>query len=93
MKYVRWCLLLRMCFCNFEQVVRYGSIRDHLRKTLLDQVARERQGEIADRHAVRAACQMLLQLGIHNPRQVYEEDFEKPFLIQSAEFYRVTNIT
>lgn len=34
------------------------------------------------------ACQMLMVLGIDS-RGVYEEDFEQPFLEQSAEFYRV----
>ena len=37
------------------------------------------------------ACQMLMVLGIDS-RAVYEEDFEKPFLEQSAEFYRVSKI-
>ena len=40
------------------------------------------------RGAVRNACQMLIILGIDS-RAVYEEDFEKPFLYQSAEFYQV----
>ena len=31
---------------------------------------------------------MLMILGIEN-RSVYEEDFERPFLEQSAEFYKV----
>lgn len=68
--------------------MRYGCIRDHLRQTLLELVARERRGEVVDRLAIRNACQMLMVLGI-NSRAVYEEDFEKPFLHQSAEFYRV----
>lgn len=72
------------------KVVRYGCIRDHLRQTLLELVARERRGEVVDRLAIRNACQMLMVLGI-NSRAVYEEDFEKPFLHQSAEFYRVNN--
>ncbi|CAH0748975.1 unnamed protein product [Diatraea saccharalis] len=71
-----------------DQVVRYGCIRDHLRQTLLELVARERRGEVVDRLAIRNACQMLMVLGI-NSRSVYEEDFEKPFLHQSAEFYRM----
>ncbi|GBP71052.1 Cullin-3-B [Eumeta japonica] len=71
-----------------DQVVRYGCIRDHLRQTLLELVARERRGEVVDRLAIRNACQMLMVLGI-NSRAVYEEDFEKPFLQQSAEFYRM----
>jgi hypothetical protein len=32
-------------------VVRYGCIRDHLRQTLLDMIARERKGEVVDRWA------------------------------------------
>lgn len=72
------------------QVVRYGCIRDHLRDTLLDMVMKERKGEIVDRSAIKNACQMLMRLGI-NSRVVYEEDFERPFLTQSAEFYKVRN--
>ncbi|KAJ8920768.1 hypothetical protein NQ315_004908 [Exocentrus adspersus] len=71
-----------------DQVVRYGCIRDHLRETLLDMVVRERRGEKVDRISIKNACQMLMVLGI-NSRSVYEEDFERPFLQQSAEFYKV----
>ncbi|XP_013789108.1 cullin-3-A-like isoform X1 [Limulus polyphemus] len=71
-----------------DQVVRYGCIRDHLRETLLDMVMRERRGEVVDRLAIKNACQMLVVLGI-DLRCIYEEDFEKPFLAQSAEFYRM----
>lgn len=71
-----------------DQVVRYGGIRDHLRQTLLDMVIRERRGEVVDRLSIKAACQMLMILGIDS-RAVYEEDFERPFLIQSAEFYKL----
>jgi len=70
-----------------DQVVRHPSIRDHLRSILLDMVAKERRGEVVDRGAVKNACQMLMVLGIDS-RAVYEEDFERPFLDQSAEFYR-----
>lgn len=71
-----------------DQVVRYGCIRDHLRDTLLATVMRERRGEVVDRIAIKNACQMLMVLGI-NSRSVYEEDFERPFLQQSAEFYKM----
>ena len=40
------------------------------------------------RIAIKNACQMLMILGI-DTRSVYEEDFEKPFLEESAEFYEV----
>ena len=44
------------------------------------------------RGAVKNACQMLMVLGIDS-RSVYEEDFEKPFLTQSADFYRVRTVS
>lgn len=71
-----------------DLVVRYGNIRDHLCQTLLTLVRRERKGEVVDRMAIRNACQMLMILGI-NTTSVYEEDFEKPFLEESAEFYKL----
>ncbi|CAF5216747.1 unnamed protein product, partial [Rotaria magnacalcarata] len=32
-----------------DNVVRYSSIRDHLRQTLLDMVAKERRGELIEK--------------------------------------------
>ncbi|KAI0215942.1 Cullin-3-A [Lamellibrachia satsuma] len=71
-----------------DQVVRSPIIRNHLRETLLEMVAKERRGEVVDRGAVKNACHMLMVLGLDS-RNVYEEDFERPFLEQSADFYRV----
>lgn len=71
-----------------DQVTRFPVIRDHLKATLLEMVAKERRGEVVDKGAVKNACQMLMVLGIDS-RTVYEEDFERPFLDQSAEFYRL----
>lgn len=48
----------------------------------------ERKGEVIDHLAIKNACQMLTVLGIES-RWVYEEDFERPFLTQSASFYRM----
>lgn len=47
----------------------------------------ERSGEAINHLAIKNACQMLMALGI-NSRSVYEDDFEKPFLSQSASFYK-----
>jgi len=49
-------------------------------------------GDLFCRGAVKNACQMLMTLGVDSNRSVYEEDFERPFLAQSAEFYRVIMI-
>ncbi len=70
-----------------DTVVRHPHIKDHIRQTLLDMVHKERRGELTDRSAIKNTCQMLMTLGIES-RNVYYEDFEEPFLLQSAEFYR-----
>jgi len=49
----------------------------------------DRKGEVVDGIDIRNACKMLMVLGITGP-MVYEEDFEKPFLEQSATFYKVS---
>ena len=36
-------------------------------------------------------CKMLMALGIGS-REIYEEDFEKPLLKESREFYRVSGV-
>lgn len=41
------------------------------------------------RGSIRNTCQMLMVLGLDS-RIVYEEDFERPFLEMSAEFYQVS---
>ena len=41
------------------------------------------------RRAVNNTCKMLMALGI-GKREVYEDDFEKPFLRESREFFRVS---
>ena len=43
-------------------MVRYGVVGTHLRTTLLDMIMKERKGEIIDRTAVRAACNMMVQV-------------------------------
>lgn len=48
----------------------------------------DRKGEVIDHLAIKNACQMLIVLGIDS-RWVYEEDFERPFLTQSASFYKM----
>ncbi|KRZ66892.1 Cullin-3 [Trichinella papuae] len=70
-----------------DEVIRYDGIRDNLSNTLLNMIMAERHGEAVHMLSVKNACLMLMALGIH-ARTVYEEDFENPFLQQSAEFFR-----
>ncbi|KHN76775.1 Cullin-3 [Toxocara canis] len=70
-----------------EQIIHYGSVGDTLRNILLKMIAAERGGEIIDKMGVKNACSMLVALGIDS-REVYENEFETPFLRVSAEYYR-----
>ena len=72
-----------------QMLMVLGISRDHLRQTLLEMVIRERRGEVVDRLSIKPACQMLMVLGI-DTRAVYEEDFERQFLFQSTEYYKVS---
>ncbi|TKR80929.1 hypothetical protein L596_014900 [Steinernema carpocapsae] len=72
-------------FCS--EVIFAGGIGDHLRSILLSMVAAERRGETIPRIAIKNACAMLVALGNDN-NSVYEKEFEKYFLHESAEFYQ-----
>ena len=46
-------------------------------------------GKFNFRGSVKNTCKMLMALGLTS-REVYEDDFEKPLLKESREFYRVS---
>jgi len=71
-------------------VARFPTIKEKLRSTLLNLVAKERDGEVVDRIAIKNACDMLVGLGI-DTLDVYVDDFENSFLGESAEFYKVNH--
>jgi len=71
-----------------DQVIRTHDINGTLRLTLLSYIAKERGGEVIDRGSMRSACNMLTTISLNN-RDVYEEEFEQPFLKQTSEYYKV----
>ncbi|KAJ6689421.1 hypothetical protein OIU85_005789 [Salix viminalis] len=66
-----------------DTIIHSSKIQARLQNTLLELVQRERTGEVIDRGLMRNIVKMLMDLG----SSVYQEDFEKPFLEVSAEFY------
>lgn len=70
-----------------KNVARNPRIRETLLKTLLQEIRRERNGEVVARGLLKSATQMLVDVGLSST-SVYEEDFERPFLETSAAFYR-----
>jgi cullin 3 len=71
-----------------DNVARAPRIKDRILKMILSLIHKERTGEPINRGLLKSITQMLIDLGV-NSRSVYEEDFEKPFLETSANFYRV----
>ncbi|GIL75860.1 hypothetical protein Vretimale_5569 [Volvox reticuliferus] len=67
-----------------DVVVRNRQISERLLKILMQEITKERQGEVIERGLIKSVTQMLEELG----HTVYVEDFEKPFLAAAAEFYR-----
>ncbi|XP_057948818.1 cullin-3A [Malania oleifera] len=68
-----------------DNIIHSTKIQTRLLSTLLELVYRERTGEVINRGLMRNIIKMLMDLG----SSVYQEDFEKPFLEVSADFYRV----
>ncbi|XP_031115961.1 cullin-3A-like [Ipomoea triloba] len=68
-----------------DNVIHSSKIQTRLQDTLLELVENERTGEVINRSLVRNITKMLMDLGC----SVYEQNFEKPFLDVSADFYRV----
>ncbi|XP_049268817.1 cullin-3-B-like [Rhipicephalus sanguineus] len=69
-----------------DEVARCADVRDRLRETMLGLVKTEREGNPVDKVSLKKAGEMLVALGLDS-RSVYEKDFEKPFLVESAQFY------
>ncbi|KAJ8445458.1 hypothetical protein Cgig2_031271 [Carnegiea gigantea] len=67
-----------------DYVIRSSNIQTRLLNTLLELILRERTGEVINRGLMRNIIKMLMDLG----SSVYQEDFEKPFLEVSANFYQ-----
>ncbi|XP_019185705.1 PREDICTED: cullin-3A-like [Ipomoea nil] len=68
-----------------ENVIHSSKIQARLQDTLLELVQQERNGEVINRGLMRNVIKMLMDLGSF----VYQEDFEKPLLEVSGDFYRV----
>ncbi|XP_022887566.1 cullin-3B-like [Olea europaea var. sylvestris] len=68
-----------------DNVIHSSNISIRLLYTLLDLIYRERTGEGINRELMRNTIKMLVELG----SSVYQEDFEKPFIEVSSDFYRM----
>ncbi|XP_042498068.1 cullin-3A-like [Macadamia integrifolia] len=68
-----------------DNIIHSPKIQTRLLNTLLELVQKERTGEVINRGLMRNIIKMLMDLG----SSVYQENFEKPFLEVSSNFYSV----
>ena len=73
----------------FREVIFYhSSVRDRVRGILLDNIDRERKGLMIDKDRMKTVLRMLGELSVDRV-DVYQEDFETPFLETTRKFYRL----
>lgn len=71
-----------------DNIVRDSRIHERLLSVLPELIDQQRSDDIGNKAIAKEIYQMLISLGIDN-RSAYEEDFEKPFLNELADFYQV----
>lgn len=62
------------------------KIKNRMVTLMLENITLERHGEVINRQSLKNLTQMLVEIGI-NSREVYEKEFEHPFLVESGKFY------
>ena len=70
----------------YHNVARHTNVKERLQMLILSNIARERSGEQIDFVLVKNILFMLVDLGV-NSRKVYQQDFERSFLMTSQTFY------
>ena len=72
----------------FREVVIYNvNIRERVQLLLLDNILMERNGQTIDRRLMKNILSMLISLNVDGIN-VYEEEFEKPFIETTKNYYR-----
>ncbi|KAF1752597.1 hypothetical protein GCK72_019152 [Caenorhabditis remanei] len=69
------------------EILRQNGIGDRLRDALLELIKSDRKSNQINWHGIKNACEMLISLGIDS-RRVYEEEFERPLLKETSDYYR-----
>ncbi|CAI2354305.1 unnamed protein product [Caenorhabditis sp. 36 PRJEB53466] len=69
------------------EILRQNGIGDRLRDSLLELIKLDRKSNQINWHGIKNACDMLISLGIDS-RRVYEDEFERPLLKETSDYYR-----
>jgi hypothetical protein len=55
---------------------------------LIKDIRQEREGEVIEKTQIRSSIQMLIEV-CKNSRKLYEQEFEKVLLSETAEYYKL----
>jgi hypothetical protein len=78
-----------MQYSQFKHnIVLHSSIKPRLVARLIEEIRKDRDGQIIDKGAIRQAIHMLLEVGVHS-RKIYEQEFESVLLVETAAYYRL----
>lgn len=66
----------------------FDALKNDVRTAILDLIKKERDGETVDRSLLKQVLGLFAEMGMGH-LEVYIEDFEKPFLEATAQFYRL----
>eukprot|EP00744_Colponema_vietnamica_P001479 GILI01002448.1.p1 GENE.GILI01002448.1~~GILI01002448.1.p1 ORF type:complete len:735 (+),score=195.81 GILI01002448.1:139-2343(+) len=70
-----------------EHIAKYERLRSRLLRVLLTLIRKDRVGDVIEKQLIKSATSMLVDLGVHS-KAVYEEEFERHFLQETATFYQ-----
>lgn len=74
-----------------ETVVRDATVNQRMKEQLLNEILKERHGQVIDRSLLKSVLSMLVELGIDG-EAVYEVEFEALFLDVTRQFYKVESL-
>ena len=78
-----------MQYSQFKHhVILNPAIKERLIQLLIKEIRHEREGEIIEKSQIRNSVQMLIEV-CKNSRKLYEQEFEKVLLQETADFYKL----
>lgn len=69
-------------------MIQNPAIKERLIQLLIKEIRLEREGEVIEKTQIRSSIQMLIEV-CKNSRKLYEQEFEKVLLTETAEYYKL----
>ena len=68
-------------------MIQNQQIKERLISLLIKEIRKEREGEVIEKTQIRSSIQMLIEV-CKNSRKLYEQEFERVLLQETADYYR-----